>query len=589
MNKAIILILLSMIVQICQGQETDLDIFENNYLQIRQKPGTDNLLRKYIAHAGCKEDTVYAFMYTPGLCPRCEGMLKTFRSELLNNNRKLLLISICPDDKVAKMYNKSKGYKAEYYIYDTGKACLNIFSFNRSALHGAYILKMTKKGRLISGGDDNLMSSKFVQLLIAGQTPLPYKNFEKDIQKGDEFIPAYPLTAPTLKRASDLTMNMPDSIWLCKVTGPLYWDDDYFLVADDILNVTEVFHNNHNVMQFEKLLQPTHKEKMQFVHISQKDYDVRQKNGMFFNMICSVNKLDKNHYGMSYSLPDLKYEGDGFAYYNEPCILTRTKDCFKPDSTIIFDFEVDTSRYFFQHFTFSAIGSKLFIGCQKLTWPMEYEPAEYKGYVFLNPFKEEFYFTENPFMAVFDRNSGKLITQFGHLDNIAKKTRTGYAFVTPLSNVYRAEIAYTDSWSGKVYVTDTANVHKEKACYEVFRIRESDLPPIDSTKFYTNDYLMPFNRAFCRKIQDLRIMPDYVYCIVNYGNFYKQRGAECDASFIRVNRKTGKVEEWSFPREYGAYTLFARGLRSIKNRILPFVILKKNGKARLRTYNVQDY
>lgn len=585
MNRVIILILLSIVCNISRGQISDLGKFETNYLQIRQKPGTDHLLKEYVARAHCLEDTVYAFVYTPGLCPRCEGMLKVFHEELQANGKKLLLVTIFPDEKVSRLYNKKKEYKAEYNIYDTNKDILSIFSFNRAALLGAYILKISKQGRLISGGNNSIMGPQFIKQLVDKTEPLPYKDFSNVEDTNNEFVPLYTLKAQTLKAYHDMSVTMPDSTWLCGITGYPVWNKNDLFYADKVMQTMLLFKQSGNTMLFNSVLQPTDKECRRFVSISPEAYADQMRRGMLFRIICNVNMLDSTHYGMSYSLPELKYQEDYIAYYNGACILSRkVKDC-SPDSLTYFDFDLDSSKYFFQHFKFSSTGDKVFLACQKLTWPMEYDPKDYKDKVDMNPFNEKFYQTSNPIVAVFDRYSGKLITQFGHLSEMARKTRTGYGFVSLVTTVSGNELAYSDGSSGKVYVVDTADVHHDKNCYDVFDISDKDLPTIDTTKFYTDDYMMPYWKVVCRNIEDIRLTPHFLYCIVAYGNFYEQRGHACEASFVRINRKTGRREEWAFPKGYGKYTMFARGLRTTANGdVFPFATLKKEGKAFLRTF-----
>lgn len=76
MNMKRLLILLIAVVSftLSEGQESDpLKELENSALQIRQKPGTDRLLAEWLAEAGVTEDTIYAYIFTPASCPRCES------------------------------------------------------------------------------------------------------------------------------------------------------------------------------------------------------------------------------------------------------------------------------------------------------------------------------------------------------------------------------------------------------------------------------------------------------------------------------------------------------------------------------------
>ena len=64
------------------AQERDeLKMFFEDDLQMRQKQGTEERLKTYLRQADIKEDTVYAMMYKPTSCPRCETFNTAFYDE----------------------------------------------------------------------------------------------------------------------------------------------------------------------------------------------------------------------------------------------------------------------------------------------------------------------------------------------------------------------------------------------------------------------------------------------------------------------------------------------------------------------------
>ena len=94
---------------------------EQNDLQIRQKPNTEGLLSDYLHSANIKEDTIFAILYSPAECFRCEAAIPAFYEKLKcnNPNNKLLLITVYEDSTTASWYNSKNNYKADYYLYDT--------------------------------------------------------------------------------------------------------------------------------------------------------------------------------------------------------------------------------------------------------------------------------------------------------------------------------------------------------------------------------------------------------------------------------------------------------------------------------------
>ncbi len=594
MRLSILFLLLAVSFTLSGGQEADpLKEIENSALQIRQKPGTDKMLAEWLASEGVKEDTIYAFLYEPGSCPRCESCIMDYSRNLKKKGRKFMLITVVKDKRVGEFYNERKGYAADYYVYDTNGMYKTIFSFNNIALDGANMLKMTKTGRLISGYDGATFTNKLFTRLIERSVPMDYMDFGGYVVD-DSMRWEYSVTDENPERMckyNDYKLCVSRNFPLCSVFSNPYFVDDVFLYPDDMLNSALFFKKDtaSNEFVFERELSPTEKEKNRFVKIDSLDFkQMTDGNGVHY-IICNAWPLDSVHLGLSYSLPNMFYESPGnIAYYNQPCILSRRFSDFGVDTCTVFDFDIFNGKFFYKHFQFCSTGDNIILGCQKITWPVECPVDYYQGKIDMDPFLEAFYETDNPFMAEFDRHTGKLVRRFGQIDDIARKTLTGYYFVKPLSRISGGELAYTDSYSGKVYVADTSDVSKEKYCYEVFKIDDEILPPVDTTKFYSYAYAKTYRRVFCRCIKDMRINPDQLFCIVAYGDMSDALGRQIDYIYVVIDRKTGLKKEYIFPKEVDGCTVFTRGLREDGGKVLPFMVLKKNdGSALLRVYSVE--
>ena len=537
------------------------------------------------------EDTVYAYLYIPGTCPRCESSLNVYSKALKDIGKKMTLITVMEDKYAASFYNKKKKYAADHYIYDTDNVYKRIFNFNNAGLGTTYMLKISKTGRLITGYNCMLFTKELFNELVARAKPLEYKKF---YENGDDDSSAslYPVSeagAKNMDGYKDYRLNVPQDIQLCELFRNPYFTDSIFFYPDELIGGTLLFRQKHDSdeMLFEKILEPTDKEKLMFVRIDSADFKfMSQMNGVHY-IICNSWPLDNDHIGLSYSLPHMVYNKDTTSvdYYNEPCILSRRLPELSVDSFTALDFD-KSDDFFYKHFQFSSTGNKIILGCQKKTWPMSYEPDEYKDNVRMNPFDKGFYDKDNPFMASFDRRTDKLIQRFGHIDELARKTFTGYYFVSPLSVTGGNELAYTDSYSGKVYVADTSDLAKETACYEVFRIDDKLLPEADTTKFYSYDCMRPYMKFFCRKISDMRIMPDKLYCVVKYSVTKDVYDENARHTFVIIDRKTGIRNEYLYPGGVDSYNVFGRGIRVLGNRAYPFEILKREQEALLRIYNV---
>lgn len=573
-----------------EGRETDfLTKMEDSVFQIRQRLGTDKIMHEWLSDAGVKEDTVYAFIYMPGSCLRCETGIVLYSKALKRAGHKFVLMTVQRDRRAAEAYNKKKGYSADYYIYDTENKYKDVFSFNGVVLNTPCILKITKSGRLISGYDGMVYSPELLALLTARTEPMAYKDFG-DRPETERPVWMYPVSAvhaEDMGTYRDYTLDVSPDAPLGEIFRNPYFENGVFFYPDELLGGVSFFREKPEggEFAFERLLLPTEREKMMFVNIDSADFnEMVADNGVHY-IVCNAWMLDSVSVGMSYSLPRIFYEApDRIAYFNKACMLSRRLEDLSADSCTAFDFNHFKDDYFYKHFQFSCTGDKIVLGCQKITWPVEVPVDYYKGKPGKDPFVSGFYDTDNPFMAVFDRRTGKLVRRFGHIDSIARKTFTGYYFVSPLSVANGGELAYTDSYSGKVYVADTSDLSKEKACYEVFSIDYDLLPALDTAGFYSYGHAKACRSVFCRCITDMRVTPDRLYCVVAYGDVSDPSDSRTDYVFVVIDRKSGARKEYIYPGSKDGYTVFTRGLRVAGADVFPFVLLKKEGEALLRVY-----
>lgn len=116
--RYVLILLLSMtaaLVYSADGKSDPLNKLETGEFTVRQRPGTDAVLSEWLADAGVSEDTVYAFMYIPASCPRCETGLKRYSRYLRDRGEKFVIMTVLGDRKAAEQYNKKNNYQADYY------------------------------------------------------------------------------------------------------------------------------------------------------------------------------------------------------------------------------------------------------------------------------------------------------------------------------------------------------------------------------------------------------------------------------------------------------------------------------------------
>lgn len=594
MIKSLFLTVMFICCHFLYGQDFDLlqEMIEDE-LVIRQKPNTENLLKEYLADINFRSDTVYAVLYSPMNCPRCEAVIKDFRELLKRDSgrNELLLIADFPDAVAAKRYQESKGYQADYYLYDTEENYNKIFSFSSGFLHIVYLLKIcTKSGELLIGGNCPILDDEFVAQLVAFSGKMEKKEFRSGEVDRSEF----PLPACSYVKGiyQDFMMENPKDFPISVTDYLPAFEGEYFFYSDKLWNGVMLFQvSDGSTLQFNTLLQNDSLEGRRFVKIPEEIYQNDLKDGSVYFMACSPKRIGEKHIGIAYSLPDMFVESQdenriAIGYRNRAAILMRNLFSLEKENMITFQFDLMRHQFFYAHFVFEIAGNKVLLGCEKRTWPMEAEKDMYINVDSLNPFCEAFYKTENPYFAAFDKASGDLLYRFGNLQPCHAESRTGYCFTNPVAASWDDEVVYTDGCSGQLYVSKQSDLRKTVEHYSVFEVETDKFPPIDTTYFYTYEYIEPYDKFFYRTIEEIKMTSAYIYCLVRYGLKSSLDVTTDKYTFVSINRKSGVVEEFSIPYELGM-TPIGYGLKdNMQEKIQPFLFFKKKDQYGVRVFGL---
>lgn len=235
-------------------------------------------------------------------------------------------------------------------------------------------------------------------------------------------------------------------------------ENGYLFFNDMLNNGIMLYKQERGAFHFKTLFQASDTEKTKFVSVSNEHFKKLERQGQVFYIALSANLIDPTHIGISYSLPKIFEERINnelhFSFYNAPAILVRNITDYSSGNMIALDFDLEHSKYFYLHFVFDLYNSKIWTGCEKLTWPMDgFEKEDIEGDDELNPFTEEFYNTSNPIIAAFNIKNGKCCGQYGKLEDIQRRSKTGYYY---LNNVFAHEgkdFLYENGYTGKLYLT----------------------------------------------------------------------------------------------------------------------------------------
>ena len=568
------------------AQERDeLKMFFEDDLQMRQKQGTEERLKTYLRQADIKEDTVYAMMYKPTSCPRCETFNTAFYDEFkkLFPDKPMLLITAYTDSVAAKAYNEREKFIYDYNIYDTQEEYLNIFSFNFIGdMLGTYLLKINvKQGKATLCGALSNVSTKFVTDFVNCQETMPQMCFRQEVAQEEKTEYERPAAEMNSYREYPLTGN---DIPISETTRRVSFVKEHLFFEDQLANGVMLFRKNGNQFDFRTLVQPDSAERRNYIHISEDIYQIFAKDNSFHYIPNMPFLMNDSILAVSYSLPDVTCEGDKFVFFNSACVLSRNINTLEKRELMKFDIEELLEDNFIQHFELEAVNDRIFMRIAQMSWPYVKDKEYFTLYPDRDSFKKEYYDNRRYTMASFDGNSGKIIERFGHLDSASIKCRTGNYFEHSMATHHGDKLVYSNNDTGKIYMADYRTPDETERYYRAFEVDEEAMPEPDSTKFYTKDYGATYERFFYRTISELKMNGNEIACIIRYGNPFSSYAVNATFSFMRIDRKTGERREWRLP-EFNDEHIMRCGIHiDEQERLYPFVLLKKNGKCCVRVY-----
>lgn len=584
MSKSILTLFLSFLCLGLFAQEQDfVKEMTGNYIQIRQKPNTEVLLKKWLNTIPLEEDTIYAILYVPMDCYRCEAAIPNFWEMLkqVDAHQKMLLITAYSDSLLAKDYNQRRRYDADAYLYDTTEYYKQIFNTNMAGgLMGLHVLKIDRKrGNLLVGGQYTMLNKLFVRQLIACQGMMEKTHLSNETTENDDSYTEIPKHIQPFKDYNDYEID--PSAKISTIYGiPRFIGNNLFF-TDVLQNGVMLFKKEDNKMTYRGLLQVDSIERKKCIKVPETIYQHFVNKKMVFHIALAPNLLDDNHIGISYSIPRIVPgdEEDSYGMYNASVIVSRNIDTLAPDSMLFLNFDIEHDTVFFNtHFSFTKHKDKIMIGCKKLTWPMEYEREEYENIPEMNPFDQRFYQGDNPFIAVFNEKDGNLFKRYGQLDASLSASRTGYYFMNAVTASYGDEFLYTNGYTGKVSIVDSDGQTEKN--YQIFNIDTSAFPRPDTMMFYTYEYVKQYTKFFNRCITDIRFDKNRIYCIVKYAKPDSDEGARY--VFAIVDRKSRTVQEYAIPKI--SETIVGCGLMYAYENVSPFVVIKDESSAKVRIY-----
>lgn len=563
------------------------DKIADNGMKVRQIPNSESVVIDYFADIPIDNDTIYAIIYPPGNCRRCESLLSLHLQSFKKLNLPSVLISSFQDSVSARKYVESNGFKADSYIFDCSQKYKDYLSFSIGGLYVDYILKIDKRnGNLIVGCLSDNVSDEF------------YSDLKSYTKRKEQFEFAYstPYTPfkwnfdsnTTLPLSKSLEINTVDSVMFSEShMNPLFYGNE-LLWCDKLGNVINHLRVSGDQLEVVRTICTDSVQNRQFSKVSEQDYQDCLDNGELKFMPLQPFLIGTDKIGIGYSLPDLRYVDDSeesIDYFNKPCILI--KDLFDTEYTELIPLDITpTLDYFYKHFRMKNFGDQVVLAIERMTYPVLEDEKYFKGIPEKDLFADEFYSLKQPTLVTFGQYDGKERKKFGHLPQLASQTKTGYRFGDTLFDYWDGEVTIAEKYGGTVEISDAESYDCED-CTSIYKAFDIDLNVIPSPKpeiLYTDKCTINALPYLNRSMTDIKTDSDYIHCII-LCNEEDSSKESTKTLYVKIDRSNGSREISEMP-EYGADSYICHSLRRLESgKVQPFSLIRTGRDWRVDLYN----
>lgn len=554
-------------------------------IKLSQRPGTADMLKRYLKPVASGCDTVTALFLIPTACPRCEATIEPAINLLkaVRPQERVILVVAHEDAEAACAYLDRQQIHGGVRMYDTDFTFDRIFSTTMGGLQGLLIARIDcRNGRMLTGGELSFVSKRFFEDFYAVREPLPLNVY-------DEGVEAYKLHSQTESDSFLLPAGGAECIryetheLLAPGFYPAQIRNYPVLQGKSLAFVDEMYEggllyqqNGGKAFRLVGLLQADSVRRDAFIDLPPQLYE--ENKPYFRYMPLDVIFQPSGGLVMSYSLPEVRADTVdnelNVGFWNAPAFLYRDPQGeWNEPHVCMFK---DTEPWALQHYRiFPLREGYVATTCHKYVWPLGREQFE-KGNPLTDPFVDAFYDQPNTYAVEVELATGRIVRRFGQLEDVFRRTRTGYWFTTLVADTDGESFIYGNQVSGLLYLTDARSPHQTLRTYCVFDHPVS--PQADSTLFYKEEYLQTFAPYFSMAIEQVSLNRRYITCLVRHGLPGHNDLRNDRFELVQLSRKSGRVvNRFQVRPAADEDRLLAYGLTTGEARPRPFYLSKRKG------------
>lgn len=463
-----------------------------------------------------RSDTVCIMFMMPGSCPRCEGCLNPFITELRKYKPHIdVMAFVFSDNKEASTeYMNTQQFATNRNFFINKDFIYKNFKVSTNKLMTPFMVMLNVKTGLL------LNSEGMLGYTVNNENVLKFLTEVKSREELYEF-----------KESTGTVKSNPafgyDSLFKLQVTSRINIPTSEFKIADvdffDVKNPSVFKFTDgitHEVFMFDekknKLLkiQPSAEEERLFIKIPEDEFMGLKKMNVARSMYFKSAFSGDSVITISASLPEIYYTKPYAITYNNKAGLIK-KNIYTDSIYSFVSFKFHDSVFSISHpsASFAQTGDHIFVPVKK-GWPSVGVDDKYLKDSLLNPFAEKFY-EKTPLFAVFNLK-GNFVTYAGNLSHRIKKAHLGYLATTSKTKIINNKYYFTAGCDGIIYVADDYELKNITDSISIYQPRKNFkyTSAIDKTTQPMEYMLDLYNNYFQYRILDFTGFNNIIYITV---------------------------------------------------------------------------
>lgn len=578
LKRALVVALWLVAAVACYGQGAS-GAYDERF-QIAQKEGSEAKLRGVLSALPNLSDTVYAVLYAPQKCPRCEVDINFLYDAIRERdpNASVVLWTVYPDVQGARRYAGNKKFRYTHLLVDTMEWYKDIFSLSVARLDVTYTVKIDRQGnRLIAGGSILELAPATFDSLVAAAEPKPFRDYGtagRTSQSSSRAPAVKPLRySEVLIEEEGVNGKMPVS----RMMSFPALRDNLLCFNDEIANAFYLFKIEGKRAVPIRQFYPRPEEEIAFVDttlLSPQDFRRGIENNMFFVMPNMGRIGDDGEAYLSYSLPEVMrspFDSSRLAYFNAAAFFkwnlrSDTRKMMRLE--LLKSFDAAELVFVMDHQVFYPYKDEFLIRTCK-GYPSFGAIEDWKGRPADHDITLPAFYDEVPLFARYSMKTGHFLGWLGRLDTVYRHYQTGYTSTVSRFASHGERIAYSCGSSGLVHISSATNRDSIVCTIKVF-----DAPAKEPLKKPgTQEHLVEVQQdAFPDLIGDINLQADRITVLSREGGSVWLRCYSLNGKLLKegtLSVGTYKIYVHAFSlaipyalyqngKEVGAFTMFAK-------------------------------